>query len=301
MQGAGELSEVTGPTASRPGAALRGYLLEQSDDLRLAVADDDVHDARVACRRIRSALLDHLPDGPDDRRDDARRIALTARELGRAMSSARDAEVVGEVVRGWAVDDGWTREHLAAVLRLLRADAEPDGDPDAAALDDDLLHLAAQVAAYAGAPGWDPVASPSSDGVRSAPGRARGRLRARVRRARASGEAPGTGSTWHDVRKAAKRLRYAAEVAQTAGVVGAGDTVERARWLQRVLGDLQDLELVRRRLAQAGGDLHLEHRLAVARESLEADLPSALADVVGGSEADPAAQSQPPPTPQEQS
>lgn len=297
MQGAGELSEVTGPTASPAGTALRAYLLEQSDDLRLAVADDDVHDARVACRRIRSALLDHLPAGPGARRDDASRIAVTARELGRAMSSARDAEVVGEVVRGWAVDDGWTREHLAAVLRLLHADPDPDGEPDHAALDDDLLHLAAQVAAYAGAPGWDAVTTRSPDGTRSAPGRARGRLRARVRRARASGEAPGTGSTWHDVRKAAKRLRYAAEVAQSAGDADAGDTVERARWLQRVLGDLQDLELVRQRLAHAGGDLHLEHRLAVARVSLEADLPSALADVVGGSTADPAAPPQPPPTP----
>lgn len=301
MQGAGELSEVTGPTASPTGTALRTYLLEQSDDLRLAVADDDVHDARVACRRIRSALLDHLPDEPGARRDDARRIALTARELGRAMSSTRDAEVVGEVVRGWAVDDGWTREHLAAVLRLLHADPDPDGDADHAALDDDLLHLAAQVAAYAGTSGWDAAALPSPDGVRSAPGRARGRLRARIRRARVSGEAPGTGSTWHDVRKAAKRLRYAAEVAQAAGVADAGDTVERARWLQRVLGDLQDLEIVRERLAHAGGDLHLEHRMALARQALEADLPSALVDVVGESSADPAAPPQPPPNHQEQS
>lgn len=299
MQGAGELSEATGTGASPTGAALRSYLLEQADDLRLAVADDDVHDARVACRRIRSALLDHLPRERQGRRDEARRIAVTARDLGRAMSSARDAEVVGEVVRGWAVVDGWSREHLAAVLRLLRADAEPDDD--AAALDDELLQLAAQVAAFAAAAGWDP-APPAAGGEDpgAVRGRARDRLAARVRRARAGGESPGTGSTWHDVRKAAKRLRYAAEVAQSAGDADAGDTIERARWLQRVLGDLQDLEIVRQRLAHAGGDLHLEHRLTLAREGLEADLPSALAEVVGGSTADPAAQSEPPPpNPQE--
>lgn len=295
MLDAGGLCEVTGPAVSSTGPALRTYLLEQSDDLRLAVADDDVHDARVACRRIRSALLEHLSHAPQGRREDARRIALTSRELGRALSSARDAEVVGEVVRGWAADDGWTREHLAAVLRLLRADAEPDAD--AAALDDELLHLAVQVAAYARSPGWDAGPPPTTDHLRL--GRSRGRLGDRVRRARASGESPGTGASWHDVRKAAKRLRYAAEVAQTAGDADAGDTVQRARWLQRVLGDLQDLELVRQRLTHVGGDLHLEHRLAVAREGLEADLPSALDDVVGGSQSDPAAPPHPPPPTQE--
>ncbi len=198
------------------------------------------------------------------------------------MSSARDAEVVGEVVRGWAVDDGWTREQLSAALHLLRADGEPDAA--VVALDGDLLRFATQVATYAGATGWD--SAPSADDLRAGHGRARARLRARVRRARASGESPGTGATWHDVRKAAKRLRYVAEVAQSGGDRAAGDVVESARWLQRVLGDLQDLEIVRLRLAHAGGDLHLEHRLTLAREALEADLPSALDDVVGGSGAD---------------
>jgi CHAD domain-containing protein len=270
------------PAPSAAGGALRGYLLEQVDDLRLAVADDDVHDARVACRRIRSALLEHLPSGAAERRDQARRIAVTARGLGQAMSSARDAEVVGEVVRGWAADDGWTREQLSAALRLLRADAEPDAA--VVALDGDLLRFATQVAAYAGAPGWD--SAPGADDLRAGQGRARARLRARVRRARASGESPGTGATWHDVRKAAKRLRYVAEVAQGAGDRAADEVVETAKWLQRVLGDLQDLEIVRTRLAHAGGDLHLEHRLTLAREALEADLPSAVDDVVGGSGAD---------------
>jgi CHAD domain-containing protein len=293
MQEAEELSSATGvstgPAPSPASAALRGYLLEQVDDLRLAVADDDVHDARVACRRIRSALLEHLPSGPAEQRDEARRIAHTARGLGQAMSSARDAEVVGEVVRGWAADDGWSREQLADALHLLRADTEPD--PAVDALDDDLLGLATQVAAYAGAPGWE--TAPTADDLRAGHGRAHGRLRARARRAGASGESPGTGATWHDVRKAAKRLRYVAEVAQNAGDAAAGEVVESARWLQRVLGDLQDLEIVRVRLAHAGGDLPLERRLALAQAGLEADLPSALADVVGGSGGAPSESEEP--------
>ena len=123
------------------------------------------------------------------------------------------------------------------------------------------------------------------------------RLHRRVARARRHGSDPAVDARWHDVRKAAKRLRYTAEVAHQSGDLTAGPVAASARRLQTALGDLQDLHLVGARLhelaqdASHGDDREVLDDLArqagtasaAARSDLEEALREAVPGLVGGS------------------
>jgi CHAD domain-containing protein len=99
------------------------------------------------------------------------------------------------------------------------------------------------------------VANPVVTGAGSLKGIVRKEHR-RVRRlVKALPENPPSGAL-HDVRKAVKRARYAAELADDAGVSGAGRYVKRARALQDVLGEHQDAVVAAAALAQLDAELH---------------------------------------------
>ncbi len=281
--------------AGSAAAAVRDYLLEQVSALHWAVADGDVHDARVACRRTRSVLLAHLDLFSPTQHDHVVQVAGRARDLGRDLSAARDAEVVEDVVRGWAAEQAWPQPRLDRALRLLGPAGASDGAVDRARTG--LVSLADQVAAVASSSVWGPDASaaaaPGLGGTRATEHE---RLHRRVARARRSRSDPAVDTRWHDVRKAAKRLRYTAEVAHQSGDLTAGPVAATARRLQTALGDLQDLHLVGarlRELAQDGapGDPELVADLthqagtatAAARSDLEEALREAVPGLVGGS------------------
>ncbi len=279
--------------AGSAGAAVRDYLLEQVSALHWAVADGDVHDARVACRRARSVLLAHADLVVAVHRRPLAEIAGRARDLGRDLSPARDAEVVEEVVRGWAAEESWPSARLDAALRLVRPAGARDVEAEDGALDGartGLLGLADQVATLAASPVWGPAgAEPAVPGLRATRTRETARLDDRVQVARAIDADPAEHARWHDVRKAAKRLRYSAEVAHQAGDLEAGAQAASARRLQTALGDLQDLRLVGTRLDEvsaSASDTTLARELAqqVERTSATArsDLTAALAETVDG-------------------
>jgi CHAD domain-containing protein len=61
----------------------------------------------------------------------------------------------------------------------------------------------------------------------------------------------------HEARKKAKRLRYAAELARPAGGRHAKRLANRAKAVQRALGEHQDTVVARQRLLQLGGQAFL--------------------------------------------
>jgi CHAD domain-containing protein len=282
--------------AGSAAAAVRDYLLEQVSALHWAVADGDVHDARVACRRARSVLLAHVDLFVPVRQRAVRRVAGRARDLGRELSGARDEEVLEEVVRGWAAEQSWPRERVDDALRLLAPAGASDGAVDRAR--EGLLALADEVADLASSPLWGGAAAEAVvPGLAPTRAQEAGRLVRRVRAARDAGADPASDERWHDVRKAAKRLRYTAEVAHRSGDLAAGDQAVAARRLQTALGDLQDLQRVRTRVDEvsagevAGPDAvvlrelgeQVDRASATARRDVEQALAETLGAVVGGS------------------
>lgn len=263
--------------------AIDAYLLAQVSALdqggRAVLAGDPegVHDVRVACRRARSALRAHRPLLRRRERPAAVALAEELRCLGADLTGTRDDEAVAEVVRGWAEQDGWDRATLEAALAALGTGhgEQPPGPDVVVARAADLGRTLGQ---WRGGARWRPAADrPASEVLPAVVARAarrvaeRAELAQQAEPAQAGGTAP-TGPTgpasgqgepgapaadpvhspWHEVRKAAKRLRYAAEVAAPE-VAGAGAVVRAAKAVQTLLGDRQDAAVVLWRLSAHPG------------------------------------------------
>jgi CHAD domain-containing protein len=108
--------------------AVSGYLRRIGAELQAAVDADDVHDMRVACRRIRSVLRAHQACWRG--RDRARSVSIAddARSVARTLSDHRDSEVLGEVIDAWAAADGWSTQTRDELLALLYPQGPSDGD-----------------------------------------------------------------------------------------------------------------------------------------------------------------------------
>lgn len=204
-----------------------------------------VHRSRVAVRRLRSlfgvfaALITEDAHLPAD-----------LRRLGLALGEARDADVwaeqAGVLLAELGPDaDAGVRAELLADTASRRRDARAgllivwDG-PWHSALVERLEAWAAdpRLAPAADAPAAVALAGPLADAV--------ARVSRRAERAARHREDP---DAWHDVRKAAKGVRYGYEVAAAAfpGRAAAWEAVTEA------FGDLQDASVARARLAGLGG------------------------------------------------
>ncbi len=198
--------------------------------LRLGSEPDAVHDMRVAIRRIRSvvrayrAVFEHTATG----------VATELRWLGSVLGEIRDLDVLVETVkRDLAVlppeqvlgpveaglDEAVALDRLAALQRWHDA---RDGDR--------YRRLLAELVDWLELP---PVSERSSIGSRRVLKRAHQRLRRRLAAAESRPAA------LHRARKAAKRLRYAAELA-APGSAPARRTAKTAKKMQRLLGAHQD-------------------------------------------------------------
>ncbi|MET7324217.1 CYTH and CHAD domain-containing protein [Streptomyces sp. NPDC005549] len=203
---------------------------------------DAVHQMRVTCRRLRGCLRSYR-SVLDQRVTDPLRAEL--RWLAGELGAARDQEVLGERIgaavaelpdtlvlgpvaarlRVWEVSQGGegrsrTREALAAPRYLRLLDAL-----------DSLVRRPPLRAKAAGKP-----ARTTARAVLKEYGRLSGRMeRAMARPAGRSREAE-----LHEARKAAKKLRYAAEVARPALGKPVARLGKRAKAVQRLLGDHQD-------------------------------------------------------------
>lgn len=228
-------------------------LLEQDSGVR-ADRTEAVHKVRIAARRLRSALTTFAPLLDRSVTDPVRE---ELRWLGEEFSAARDAQVL--------------REHLRTVLAA--EPAELVVGPVVARLDEELGAAYGSGREAAGRvldsdryvrlldAIEELIASPPlrSDADRAArkvlPGllaRDVKRLRRAVRAIGAAEDAAGRDLAFHEARKKAKRLRYAAESAEV--VLGkrarslAGDT----KRIQETLGIHQDTVVARRRLRELG-------------------------------------------------
>jgi CHAD domain-containing protein len=284
------LPETIDPDAS-VSAVLTGYLRTNvrkllAEDVRFRLGGDDaVHQLRVACRRLRSALRVFRPYVDEEW---AESLRAELRWLASSMGAARDAEVLLARLTS-SIDQlpdpmviGPVRARLQQHIggTLAAAVAEIDNILD----DDRYISLLERLVDAA----WKPTTT------RSASQRARDALPDDVRRAWRklnSGVAhvhkTGAERDYHQVRIQAKRCRYTAEAVAPAFGKPAVRFAQQVERVQEVLGEHQDAitaQDVLRRIAQSSsgrssgftlGIMHAveEQRASAARAEFEAIWP----------------------------
>ena len=268
---AAKLTRALGPAAPEPRATsprdgtaaevVRAYVAVHTErllaaDPALRAGDDDaVHDARVATRRLRTALAVFRPV-VDRSATDPVRDELS--ELGHLLGDARDAYVERRALRRLVA-----QEDIELVLGPVAQRLDDDRsvarrtalDALEGWLDSDRhLALLASLDALADALPAGPRAGEPADRV--VPRRARKAWRRLV-------DAVATGGDDHDdvlhqIRKEARRARYASEV----GALVVGDpalrSARRAREVQDVLGRQHDSVVRRETLRRIGIQAHLD-------------------------------------------
>lgn len=207
---------------------------------------DAVHQLRTTARRLRS-LLGAVAPAYDAESVDALRDGL--RDLGRALSGARDAEVLRERLTAAVAEEpeGPAVEHL---LRLAADREETTREAAVAALDGDE-YFALLDALEALTPRDDVEHPRAKEALRE-------RMRREHRRVRRAAvrydDAPGPASSreaLHDARKAAKRLRYVVEAARGLPGFGASGHARRAEAVQDLFGEHLDALTATAAIAEA--------------------------------------------------
>lgn len=249
------------PSGATADAAVRGYLFDQVErvlelDPRVRLGEEDaVHQMRVATRRIRT-VLQGFPSVVD--RTAVRGTAAALRELAASLGTARDLEVLRERFTarlaelppragGVALTADWLDAFDRRLQEARRKSVRALDGPEYFALLDELDRL--RTAPLTGRRARDPAKKV----VDAQLGDAVDRMRTLHRRALAAEHGPARGEAWHEVRKAAKRVRYTAMAAEP--VLGKRAARLR-RWtaaLQEVLGDHQDGVAALRFIAVSGG------------------------------------------------
>ena len=207
-----------------------------------AGGEDAVHQARTRVRRLRSILSVYRRAFD---RNETRRMRARLKRLGARLGNARDLEVRARDLS--SLIDADTAPEVAHALETMAAEARERHER---ALDDLLRslrsrghrELLADLQRFAAAP-------PLSDAGTAHPRRvARKGLRKAARRVlRSSGESL---EERHETRKAARRLRYAAEaVADDLGGPAVRMSIS-AEAVQDALGDHRDLVLLARYLRE---------------------------------------------------
>jgi len=257
-----ELSE-----RSRAGAVVLAHLGEQVDQLLdqdpqvRADVPDSVHRMRVATRRLRSALTTFAPLFASSPRPLRGELKWLAAELG----AARDAEVLRDRLAGAVAaldaapaDDAAASPVAQEVTRRLEGAYRSAHDELLQALSsercerllDDLQGLLDQ-------PGFAPRAKRrAGKELPRRVARTHRDLAALVQRAAEAGPGEERDLLLHEARKAAKRVRYAAEAVTSVFGRDAKRFARAVTELQEVLGEHQDSVVTRERLQElASGDV----------------------------------------------
>jgi CHAD domain-containing protein len=238
-------------------AALRAQVaaLQRADVMVRTEAADGVHQLRVASRRLRSILAAYRPLLERDRVEPVRD---ELRWLGAELSAARDAEVSLAHLRALVAAQPPELVLGPVAARLQQADLSATsagrkkalralGDARYFALVDTLVDLVAD-------PPLTGKAGKAAAAVTArAIARAAERLRRHVRTAAATADPQAHEQAMHDVRKAAKRLRYTAEVPRAIlGDKRSARVIRAGKDLQKVLGERQDTVLTREQCGLIG-------------------------------------------------
>ena len=284
--------DASTPAGAPAAEVVGGYLREQAAELAARAPQvcrdepDAVHKMRVATRRLRSALTTYRPLL---RKKPTRTLKHELTWLAGVLGAARDSEVLharvlavraglpaqasspstapapGPATAGLAVPAGHVLDRVAEHLVGVHRDAMAEvtralGSQRYAALRERLD-------AYVTRPPWKKVAARPAGSV--LPRFVRGAWK-RVRRRAEAAEAARSHAErvvhLHEVRKAAKRARYAAESVE--GVYGAPARrfAEAMQELQDVLGEHQDSVVAQHLVEDLGHPELVERELALQRE-----------------------------------
>lgn len=235
--------------------------------------DDSVHQMRVTVRRLRSVLATYRPFLDADRAEPLREELKWLADL---LGDVRDAEVLRRRLRRWAAVHGPGPTAVDA-LRTALADRQARASerllPE---LDGDRYRTLIAALAY-GLP-WS-TTKPGKKALRKRLRRGWRRLTTAVEAAAEATDAGGRHRQLHEVRKKAKRVRYAAE---SVGVVF-GKDAERlskgARSVQSVLGDLNDTAVMIQTIALVPEADDAIRDLLAAEEAAAADAEERFASV----------------------
>lgn len=250
---------VKRPSAKSPTShvalAYVGDQLEQlrAQDLPVRIdAPGSVHTMRVASRRLRSALTTFRPSFVSD---DVGPLRDELKWLAGVLGAVRDAEVMHDRVLG-VLQGGDPHAALSPVaaeadaqLRSAHAAAREaallvlDGERYDRLLDDLEVFVHAP-------PTTERGGRPAGRSLQRGVATEYTRLRRLVKCAGAATEPERRAELLHDARKAAKRTRYAAELASDVFGPDAGAFAAAMESVQELLGQHQDSVVLRRRLRQ---------------------------------------------------
>jgi len=210
-----------------------------------------VHDLRVAARRLRTALV-LLAGKPDGRR--ARRAGRTLHELAAAAGRGRDLDVSLEILEASPAGADPGNEKLRRALSASRSRARVLSRE--ALLDLEVARLRRDLRACAASTTVD------RENVIGRVAALRQREEATIDRELSSKQRRPDADALHSARRAARRLRYAAEIVDLLDGTQSG-APDRWRKMQTRLGEIQDRRLLgvwletRARRAAARSDLSL--------------------------------------------
>jgi CHAD domain-containing protein len=264
LEGGDDETPPAGPDSTAGEVAL-AYLSAQTealldvDPFTRVDAPDAVHKMRVAVRRLRSALATYrrLLDRSvtDPVRDELRWI-------GRALGPVRDSEVIRDHLREEVSEQprpavvGPVSRRIDRTLRAEHRDAHRQALTELRS--DRYLALLDAVEEIAGgsALSGKRVDRPARKQVPREVRRTFDRMVEFVEQADAAASPEETDRLLHEVRKAAKRVRYAAESADPVIGPGASGLAKQMEELQDVLGAHQDTVVVRQLLLRLGAEAH---------------------------------------------
>lgn len=235
------MPQGAGPTAAE---ALGEWIAGQAEALagwEAAVRADEpdaVHQMRVTCRRLRSTLQAYRPLIAAD----TAALVGGLRSLAAALGTARDTEVIAGRLTdeaGGLPPECRPAEAVAAIAGWAAVRTAGGRPETLAALDGPALPtLLAGLRELVAEPRFtDRAGRPARSEFERTARRQQKRVRRRVRAARLAESGPAAAAALHEVRKAAKRARYAAEPAEGRG---AARFVRRMKAVQSLLGDHQD-------------------------------------------------------------
>lgn len=242
------------------GEVVLAYLAEQADAIRAMDpqvrrnAPDSVHSMRVACRRMRSSMQS-FRTVLDRRRTDV--LVEELRWLAGQLGGARDLEVQEERISAavGALPPEFAMGPVAAqVTRFFsRRRVEASHTADEALNGDRYLALLDAIDALLADPPLTPAAgAPAREVLPAAVARAVKRTRRALRAADATSPGPERDEHLHEMRKAAKRLRYAAEAVRPVRAKKAKRLVKQVKAVQELLGEHQDSVVARGLLRELG-------------------------------------------------
>ena len=254
----------------RAGDVVHAHLIEQVDSMLIRDWEarhdepDGVHKMRVATRRLRSALATFRPL-LDRAITDPLRVELKwiASELG----GARDAEVLRTRLLDELAHEPDDLVVLGPIISLIEAELRADHGKAHQALVEALeseryFRLLDRLDALAVAPPFTRLAGGRADKVltrrvRKSYGRV-ARLVSTGPPEEAAHRHVHSDEWYHEIRKASKRLRYAAESVAPALRAKAATLAGAAEALQEVLGEHQDSVVARRVLRELGVRMDLD-------------------------------------------